>query len=270
MIIITPNPLLGIHHIPIISPEATSDELNSHMDHAYFFRMVSPDKYLATAMVDILSYYNWTYFSLIYTANIYGTNGANQILRISRERNLCIGYTKALNDYMTSDEEFDLEVANLRRYGKAKAVLVFTSVNHANRLMQAVQRQNAGNEFIWIGCDGFDERSFKGLESAALGAFQITFSESFDNNYTQYFESLTPWNNNNNPWYSQLWENNFGCSFSVPENDPTYCSTDLKVTSMPGYYTSGWTGRSMDSVQVGILWNNLHCIILSAFYITLT
>ena len=212
--------------------------------------MVPPDKYQARAMVDILSHYGWTYFSLMYTTSVYGTNGANQIVRVARERDLCIGYTKALNLYMTSDDEYDQEIRNLRRYGKAKAVLIFASVYHANSLMKALLRLNGAGEFIWIGSDGFDSRAFKGVEAAAVGAFQFAFPEYVEPGFTEYFSGLTPWNNINNPWFHSLWENNFDCTFNDSVTNASHCSHFRSITETHDFYMSGWTARTMDSVQV--------------------
>ena len=234
----------------MISPEATSDDLTDDMDHAYFLRMVSPDQYQARAMVDLLIHYDWSYFSLIYTSSVYGTNGANQIVRLSRDAGLCIGYSKALNMYMTSDDEFDHEMKNLQRYGKAKAVLLFTSVSHAKLLMKAAMRLSKVGEFIWIGADGVDNRAFKSVEASVVGALQFTFPEYMDTGFEEHFRSLTPWNNERNPWFHELWMNNFGCSFNISEDAPSHCSHFSSITDTPDFYMSGWTARSMDSIQV--------------------
>ena len=49
---------------------------------------------------------------------------------------------------MTSDKDFDIEISNIRRYGKAKAVLMVTSVDHARNLQKATSRANIGGKFI--------------------------------------------------------------------------------------------------------------------------
>ena len=44
--------------------------------YTYFERTVPPDYYQAKAIVDILVKHNWTFVAVLYSADAYGTRGA--------------------------------------------------------------------------------------------------------------------------------------------------------------------------------------------------
>ena len=82
--------LLGIYNVPMISPIATSDELSDDFNHAYFFRVVPPNRFQANAILSFLNHFNWTYFSILYAI---GTT-----LLIPHIRQLCYIMNGIYND----------------------------------------------------------------------------------------------------------------------------------------------------------------------------
>lgn len=56
----------------------------------YMFRTVPSDNYQARAMIDIALHFNWTYVSLVYSADEYGELGAEAFKKEARKVNICI------------------------------------------------------------------------------------------------------------------------------------------------------------------------------------
>lgn len=54
------------------------------------FRTVPSDNYQARAMIDIALHFNWTYVSLVYSADEYGELGAEAFKKEARKVNICI------------------------------------------------------------------------------------------------------------------------------------------------------------------------------------
>lgn len=132
--------LLSLHRVPMISPEATSDVLSDNSDHAYFLRLVPPDRYQADVIGDVIAHFNWTYISLLYTAGTYGSSLSRQIKATTRRRGVCIAHAEEL---APDAEAGDLErtVRQLRKHMNARVVVLVLSVQHARLLLTALQTQ---------------------------------------------------------------------------------------------------------------------------------
>ena len=70
---------VNLFNTPQISYESTADLLSDKNDFTYFFRTVLPDSGQVMAMYDMIKMFNWTYVSIIYTDNVYGAGGFNQL-----------------------------------------------------------------------------------------------------------------------------------------------------------------------------------------------
>jgi hypothetical protein len=63
-------------------------------------------------MIDIASYFNWTYVSLVYSADEYGELGADAFKKEARKQNVCI----ALEERIVMKKELMMEsIDNLVR-----------------------------------------------------------------------------------------------------------------------------------------------------------
>uniref|UniRef100_A0A914ULZ8 Receptor ligand binding region domain-containing protein n=1 Tax=Plectus sambesii TaxID=2011161 RepID=A0A914ULZ8_9BILA len=82
--------LLRLFHIVQISPASTNADLSDKTRFEYFARTVPSDNFQARAMVDICASFNWTYVSLVYSAEEYGELAADTFKKEARKQNLCI------------------------------------------------------------------------------------------------------------------------------------------------------------------------------------
>lgn len=58
---------------------ATNDILSDRDRFAYFYRTVLPDKFLIRSMMDVVTYFNWTYISMLYIDDPHGRNAVKGI-----------------------------------------------------------------------------------------------------------------------------------------------------------------------------------------------
>ena len=63
----------------------------------YFARTVPSDNYQARAMIDIARKFNWTYISLVYSADEYGELGADAFKKEARRVNICIAIEERIS-----------------------------------------------------------------------------------------------------------------------------------------------------------------------------
>lgn len=61
------------------------------------FRTVPSDNYQARALASIAKHFNWTYVSLVYSADEYGELGADAFKKEARRANICIAIEERIS-----------------------------------------------------------------------------------------------------------------------------------------------------------------------------
>lgn len=122
--------LLGLFHIPQISPASTAKALSDKSRFKYFARTVPPDTFQSSALVDIVKSVNWSYVSTIYSEGSYGEYGIEVFHREAQERNVCIATAEKVPS-AADDKEFDSIILKLKKKINAKGVVLFTRAEDA-------------------------------------------------------------------------------------------------------------------------------------------
>ncbi|XP_074657414.1 metabotropic glutamate receptor 4-like [Tubulanus polymorphus] len=217
--------LLGQFHVPQISYSSTADELSRKDEYPYFLRLVPPDKFQVRAMMDILTRFNWTYVSVVYTAGTYGENAFKSLSDLTDLRGSCIAYSARVYED-TTVKQYDTIVDRLLEVKAARAVIVFAGPTNAKGLFAAVLRKNVTGHFIWIGSDAWSARvnQMSGLEEAIHGALHVLPISVNVPDFNRYFLTLNPTNRMSNPWFREFWEMQFGCSWIVGGGERPPCN----------------------------------------------
>ncbi|XP_018322676.1 metabotropic glutamate receptor isoform X2 [Agrilus planipennis] len=257
--------LLGLFHIPQISPASTAKALSDKSRFEYFARTVPPDTFQSIALVDIVTSMGWSYVSTVYSEGSYGEHGIEVFHKEAQERDVCIAVSEKV-PRTADDKQFDNIINKLRKKSNAKAVILFTRAEDARGIMQAVKRLNASNEFYWVASDGWGKQKkiVEGVEDLAEGAITVELSSSNVPGFDEYMQSLTPENNKRNPWFEQYWEDTFGCV--LPKNVPlvtdkpfNVCPPDLKLSEKVGYEQDSKVQFVVDAVYAfAYALNNLY------------
>ncbi|KAJ8977494.1 hypothetical protein NQ317_005753 [Molorchus minor] len=106
--------LLGLFHIPQISPASTAKALSDKSRFKYFARTVPPDTFQSSALVDIVKSINWSYVSTIYSEGSYGEYGIEVFHREAQERNVCIATAEKVPS-AADEREFDNIIMKLKK-----------------------------------------------------------------------------------------------------------------------------------------------------------
>ncbi|XP_076754534.1 metabotropic Glutamate Receptor [Xylocopa sonorina] len=233
--------LLRLFHIPQISPASTAKALSDKTRFDYFARTVPPDTFQSIALVDVVKSANWSYVSTVYSEGSYGEYGIEVFTREATERNVCIA--AALKVPSAADDRiFDDIILRLSKKPNARAVILFTRAEDARGILEAARRSNLSQSFQWLASDGWGRqiKLVEGLEDEAEGAITVELQSENIPGFDEYMTSLTPESNRRNPWFSEYWEEVFGCvlkkNLSHPGNqNRTVCSPSLRLTSATGY-----------------------------------
>ncbi len=237
---ITIGTLFSLFQMPLLATTATSDELSNNARFPYFMRLVPPDRFQAQAMTDIIVHYNWSYVSLVYSEDSYGTNGAKQIEKEAKLKGICIDYIAKI-PIDDKDSDYDHIVKKLRQYSKARVVVLFVDNRYGKALFKALERKQILNYFIWIGSD-----AMRGTQNslAANGMITLGFPLGTTQEFVDYYHYLTPLNSSDNPWFRLHWQSYYDCKWN-PMKGEKNCS-NYETKPYPYKSISQWTSKPYD------------------------
>ncbi len=167
--------LFGLYHLPQIAFLSTSEELSDNITYPNFLRVVGPDSFQVTAMIDIIIRYNWKYVSFINSDDTYGKSAQEQFNKLAKEHGICIGITRTISlaDYDDDVKDVVKELLALQDGNSAGTVVIlFTLRDMAQSIFSAASEMNATRKFIWMGSDGwgnYGEKVTQGNEEVTLG-----------------------------------------------------------------------------------------------------
>ena len=227
--------LFRLFRIPQISYASTSAALSDKTRFDYFARTVPPDNFQAKAIADIVRSFNWTYVSTVASEGNYGEMGIESFKQEATLRNICIAVHRKIIQSARPDD-FDVVIDDLLKQSMARVVVLFLRVEDASNLLLAAKRRNDTDHFVWIASDGWGSQDtpVRNKEYVAEGALTIELQSTALAPFDKYFMSLTPENNERNPWFTEYWQSTFSCRLPT-ESDPggdngTYCSGDERIS----------------------------------------
>ena len=234
--------VLNIFQIPQISPASTSDLLSDKNNYPYFMRMMPPDRFQVQAILDLILHYNWTYVSMVYSKGGYGEEAVKQLKILASQRGVCTGSMLDIPDYAT-EGLYNKVITDLSEQN-ARVVVLFVDQEVARGVFMATKRKNMIGQFVWIGSDGLGVNmdDFDGVEDAVLGALSLRPYSGRSPSFEQYFESLSPMSNSQNPWLGQMWERLFDCQWGKT------CDEKAKIVDSRDYAPEAVVGNIIDTV----------------------
>ncbi|XP_076817387.1 metabotropic glutamate receptor 4-like isoform X3 [Clavelina lepadiformis] len=147
--------LLQILKVPQVSPFSTHPDLSNKARFPYFFRTVPSDAYQASAMVAFVAERNWNYISIVYEEDAYGIRGYREVENAAIKRGICVAVSLAIPRNPIK-EDFEEIVKELFQTKRARAVVVFSKQEDAEKLLIAAHRNlEIRGYFTWIGSDAW-------------------------------------------------------------------------------------------------------------------
>ena len=168
---------LRMLNVSSISGSATSAELSS-LTYDHFFRTVPSDTFLAKAMVDLVTHFNWSYVAVVGVDDSYGRNGAWAVVSESRSRknSFCIALTEFVRH-----ESLNLSISNivrkLKQMDNVKVVILWLYKIYLTKFLAEIQRQNLTGR-VWILSDATSTQLVEGILESSLGFAFHAFSDS--------------------------------------------------------------------------------------------
>lgn len=206
--------ILSFYQIPQLSTFATSDELSDKERFEFFTRLVPPDRYQATALVDFITEMGWEYFMLIYSEGSYGENGAKYVEKYAKSLDLCLAWSYRMPTIQTTADDKSI-LTQLRKYKTARAVILFAVPATVHRLFYLITGTALERNFIWIASDYF---TFSTFDMAGDGTFALHFRyKPIPEKFVNYLQSMEVMKDSNFVWFQDLLMRQFNCTWA--END---------------------------------------------------
>ena len=179
---------LRMLNVSSISGSATSAELSS-LTYDHLFRTVPSDTFLAKAMVDLVTHFNWSYVAVVGLDDSYGKNGVWAVVTEStwRKSSFCIALTEFIRL-----ESLNLSIRNivkkLKQMENVKVVILWLYENYQTKFFAEVQRQNLTGR-VWILSEAHltSTLPLKDILESSLG-FQL--HEFSDSGFKEYLKDI--------------------------------------------------------------------------------
>ncbi|XP_015233223.1 PREDICTED: taste receptor type 1 member 1-like [Cyprinodon variegatus] len=146
---ITVAPFFMTNLIPMVSYGAASSALSKKKSYPSFLRTVHPNTDILEVFFKILQEFNWHWVSFLYTDDDYGTDALNLFSNIIKETDICLAYTKSLEE----NTDYPLMFRQLESRG-VNVIIAFVLEWTAEDLIKGAIKHNFTNK-VWIAGDGW-------------------------------------------------------------------------------------------------------------------
>ncbi|XP_071995068.1 extracellular calcium-sensing receptor [Engystomops pustulosus] len=234
--------LLGLFHIPQVSYASSSRLLSNKNQYKSFLRTMPNDEHQATAMADIIEYFQWNWVGTIAADDDYGRPGIEKFREEAEERDICIDFSELISQY-SPIEEIE-KVVEMIQNSTAKVIVVFSSGPDLEPLIKEIVKRNITGR-IWLASEAWASSSIiaipeyfhviGGTIGFALRAGQIP-------GFREYLHKVHPKMSSNNGFLKEFWEETFNCYMqegskkNMEHGNITACTGQENITSVETPY----------------------------------
>ncbi|CAN2387739.1 Nine Cysteines Domain of family 3 GPCR [Pristimantis euphronides] len=234
--------LLGLFHIPQVSYASSSRLLSNKNHYKSFLRTMPNDEHQATAIADIIEYFQWNWVGTIAADDDYGRPGIEKFREEAEERDICIDFSELISQYSPIEEIEKL--VNLIQNSTAKVIVVFSSGPDLEPLIKEIVRRNVTGR-IWLASEAWASSSLiaipeyfhviGGTIGFALRAGQIP-------GFRRFLQKVHPKMSSSNGFLKEFWEETFNCYMPVGSKKTmdygniTACTGQENITSVETPY----------------------------------
>ncbi|XP_063688869.1 metabotropic glutamate receptor 3-like isoform X2 [Bolinopsis microptera] len=214
--------LLGSLSFPMVAYSSTSDLLSDSNRFRMFARTVPSDKYQCKAMADIIHHYKWSFVSIIYSPELYGREGADELTHLLEKKNTFVDkFHPLIESKITDQDHLDQLLKGIvtkppnRNTSPASVIVLFATRDYAEKVIKsAVRLQADGIRFdnvTWIASESWGARPniISHFMKANIGYFIGMKIKTFPvTDFLDHFRNLTP-ETTENPWFKHYYKEEY-------------------------------------------------------------
>uniref|UniRef100_A0A8C9Y9F5 Taste receptor type 1 member 1-like n=1 Tax=Sander lucioperca TaxID=283035 RepID=A0A8C9Y9F5_SANLU len=192
---LTVAPLFMMDLIPMVNYAASSSVLSRKQNFPSFLRTVHPNKDIIEVIVNILQHYNWRWVAFLYIDDDYGKDGQELFIKRIKDTEICLAYTKGLNQYTDYSQIFKQIEAQ-----RIAIIIVFAAEWTAEPLIESAIQLNVTNK-VWLAGDSWSlnkklpkEKGIKTI-GTVIGVSEIALTIPGFSDFIYSSRSPTHWEN---------------------------------------------------------------------------
>lgn len=243
-----------------ISYASSSRLLSNKNQYKSFMRTIPTDEYQATAMADIIEYFQWNWVIAVASDDDYGRPGIEKFEKEMEERDICIHLNELISQYF-EDHEIQA-LADRIENSTAKVIVVFASGPDVEPLIKEMVRRNITDR-IWLASEAWASSSLIAKPEyldVVAGTIGIVLKAGRIPGFRQSLQQVRPKKDSHNEFVREFWEETFNCylqdSPRLQESGSTsfrpLCTGEEDITSVETPYLDYTHLRISYNVYVAI------------------
>ena len=238
-----------LFQMPQVSYVSASPLLNNRDRYSYFYRTISPDNILVKVMVDLMVQFNWTHISTVYSNDIYGQAGTDELQKLTVMNEICMDVKEPIDDDFREDDYHTL--AMKLNASAANVVVLYTHAQHTERILQKIREISPGRRFMWITTELLQSAIVASrFNETAGGMYGLIYSSSRVQEFHAYLTNLTTHSNRRNPWFPEIYANYANCNYTMNSTNDSQnaCDQNSNITRFAHYRQSPFASLTIDAV----------------------
>ncbi|MBN3326679.1 CASR protein, partial [Atractosteus spatula] len=213
--------LLGLFYIPQVSYASSSRLLSNKNQYKSFMRTIPTDEHQATAMADIIDFFQWNWVIAVASDDDYGRPGIEKFEKEVEDRDICIHLNELISQYF--EEERIQGIVDRIQESKAKVIAVFASGPDMEPLIKEIVKRNITDR-IWLASEAWASSSLiakpeffhvvGGTIGFALRAGQIP-------GFRNFLQQVQPKKSVHNEFVREFWQETFNCYLEDSPRNPS-------------------------------------------------
>ncbi|XP_029028181.2 extracellular calcium-sensing receptor-like [Betta splendens] len=213
---------LGSFHIPLVSYFASCTCLSDQKEFPTFMRTMPSDAFQIRALVQLVSYFNWSWVGVIGVESDYARFAIQLFLQESVQYGVCAAYTH-FYPVGLSEQALD-KLMDVIQMASSKVIINFSSESEMQAILRAIRRRNIDG-LQWIASEAWATaralwEEFGDVLKGTLG-FAIRRVNEIPG-LKQHLVNLKPSSIRENVFMAELWEETFNCRLNRSVNNHSH------------------------------------------------
>ncbi|XP_034083732.1 LOW QUALITY PROTEIN: extracellular calcium-sensing receptor-like [Gymnodraco acuticeps] len=241
------NSILSPLSIPQVSHLSTCACLSDRRRYPSFFRTVPSDHFQIIGIVQLMKYFDWRWFGIIYANSLYSEQGTAHLIREAKKEGICVEYTLRHSRRQVYD------LAKTIRESSSNVVLLFMSLSLTKSLLSKMDGYNITGK-QWLGSESWitqvDLASVK-RKNILQGAMGFALPQSSIPGLAEFLLNFKPADEPESAMVKAMWEMFFDCTFSS-SNISTMCTGTENLRTVSNDYTDVTQFRAENNVYKAV------------------
>ncbi|KAK7905207.1 hypothetical protein WMY93_017814 [Mugilogobius chulae] len=242
------NYILSSMSVPHLSHLSTCACLSNKRIYPTFFRTVPSDFFQITGLLQLMQHFDWRWVGIIYTVELYASEGTETFLKLSKQYGICVEYYLMYFKTRRPDK-----IVKALKTSSSKVVLLFMGLSYTKSFLSTFEEYNiTDKQFIgsesWITQVNLASMKRKSLLQGVMG---LAVPEAIVPGLADYLLRLNPLEESQSETVMGVWGDIFDCTFT-PSNTSKVCTGSEDLLSIPNPYTDFTTLRTESNVYTAV------------------